>query len=111
MRPVVDAVIPVAEDPDHTEQPSSALNGRISFVLATRPGVGTVLTIQSGYSKPLRYHARIGVFRDGRPASAPTSTCAVLPGLMVFESWPGAIAAVIITSFEENPDNDTACHN
>ena len=111
LRPVVDAVIPAPENSDDPGQHSSPPGGPITFTLKANPSGGTILLVHSAYSKPLRYHARIGIVREGKSMSAPTSTCPVLTGLMVFESWPEPIVAIIVTSFEENANGDTACHN
>jgi hypothetical protein len=73
-------------------------------------GTDTVLVVENGYGRMLRYRASI--VREGK-ADAPTSVCEVLPGIVSFEYWPDPLDRLDLGRFElaEVPaDRKVACH-
>ena len=80
-----------------TPDPIAGDQLRISlFRLTRRDGaVETLLVLENGYDRALRYRARMIV--DGR--SQPTDVCTVLPRLRGYEHWPHAIERMELSDF------------
>jgi hypothetical protein len=72
-------------------------------------GKGMLLKLKSDLGVRVKYHAVMLVpERDGlRPAD--TSSCPVIPYGSAYESWPQAIAMIVLTDFHIVAENDTAC--
>jgi hypothetical protein len=101
-RPTLDRIepasAPAARVPD----------GEVSLTLTVDPQAGSLLQVQSGAAKPLRYQLRIAIVRGGEVLEAPVTTCAVRPRVVSTQNWPRPIQGVHIVSFSK-AGRDASC--
>jgi hypothetical protein len=72
-------------------------------------GTGMMLKLKSDLGFRVKYHAVMLVpERDGL-RSFDTSSCPVIPYGSAYESWPHAIAMIVLTDFHVVASNDSAC--
>lgn len=76
--------------------------GTIVFSLSN--SMGTMLMVQSGLERPLRYDAYFDRARRQR-----TSTCTVMAGLMGMEQWGQSVSQFTLTNFRLVGDDQMTC--
>jgi hypothetical protein len=84
--------------------------GRLAAALDGSAEKGSsYLKVWNGTDKPVAYRAQAMVLRGGKilPLAAPV--CAVMPGETRTQSWPSAIAAVVLSRFTP-PEADAISH-
>jgi hypothetical protein len=84
--------------------------GRLAAALDGSAEKGSsYLKVWNGTDKPIAYRAQAMVLRAGKilPLAAPV--CAVMPGETRTQSWPSAIAAVVLSRFTP-PEADAITH-
>lgn len=82
-------------------------DGEIMLEFGTLAGQ-TSLVATNRSDTPFRYKAEI-LKQAGAKKGKKTSTCTLLPGIKVFESWPHAIAALRVSEFAAASDGDMSC--
>jgi hypothetical protein len=107
----VDRVDEPKEGPDGKLIPSAPRSdSRSNFWLEFRDnGTGMLLKLKSDIAVRVKYHAVMLVpEKDGlRPLD--TSSCPVIPYGSAYESWPHAIAMIVLTDFHLVTDDNSAC--
>lgn len=74
--------------------------GRLRISLMQAPGSEeTVLLVENGYDRQIDYRAFMQV--PGRGGPAYTTSCEIIPNLMVLEHWPHPIAVITLNDFRD----------
>lgn len=81
--------------------------GQIKLEFTTMAGQASLVATNKT-EQPFRYRADI-LKSAGAKKGKKTSTCTLIPGIAVFESWPQAIPALRVSEFAAAPEGEMVC--
>ena len=88
---------------------NSAEPGTIVMTLGGVRETGSILKIENGLDRAIRYDAGMAYVLQGQVRTEMTNVCSVVPGIVGFEHWDLPIIQIIAVNLRQTDDTSPVC--